>query len=311
MAFALEQINLEPGRSFRCLSWDDNVSDITRNCVDGRQVKLAGVGARWHFHPQYELTLITKGKGKRFVGNHVANFTSPEMVLIGPNLPHCWLDLRNSSGYSLQFINDGNHPLGQLDEMRALEETFRQASFGIRFTGPIVGRVETALKTIVGMSMLARLAKFIEVLGEIATAPTGDRQLLCDTSVTLNQHDPHMAAISRAVGYVLANLEEEIRLEDLLEVTHMSKPTFSRHFKSHTGRPLTAFINEVRIANAKRLLAETDQSITEIAYQSGFQNLSHFNVQFRKASDESPSVYRSKALRQTRTPAPVTANLQS
>jgi len=129
-------------------------------------------------------------------------------------------------------------------------------------------------------------------------APLSDRELLCDTSLTLNQHDHHMAAISRAVGHVLANLEEEIRLRDLLKVTNMSKPTFSRHFKSHTGRPLTAFINEVRIANAKRLLAETDQSITQIAYQSGFQNLSHFNVQFRKASDESPSDYRRSALRQ-------------
>jgi len=292
MALALEQINFEPGRSFRCLSWSDNVSDITKSCVDGRQVNLTGAGERWHFHPQYELTLITKGNGKRFVGNHVANFTSPDMVLIGPNIPHCWTDLRDSSGYSLQFILDGNHPLGQLDEMRALEETFRQANFGIHFTGPVVGRVENALKAIVGQSMLARLAKFIEVLGEIATASIADRQLLCDTSLTLNQHDHHMADIGRAVGYVLANLGEEIRLEDLLKVTRMSKPTFCRQFKSHTGRSLTTFINEVRITNAKRLLAETGQSITQIAYESGFQNLSHFNVQFRKASNESPSEFR-------------------
>ena len=104
-----------------------------------------------------------------------------------------------------------------------------------------------------------------------------------------------MAAISRAVGFVLSNLEEEIHLDDLLKVTSMSKPTFSRHFKRHTGRSLTTFVNEVRIVNAKRLLAETNQSITEIAYDSGFRNLSHFNVQFRKASNESPSEYRLRA----------------
>jgi len=159
---------MEPGRSLRCLSWNDNISDIIQSCVDGRRVKLAGAGERWHFHPQYELTLITKGSGKRFVGNHVANFTAPDMVLIGPNLPHCWLGLRNSSGYSLQFNLDGDHPLGQLDEMRSLEEILRQANFGVRFKGSVVDRVETALKVIVGQSMLARLAKFIEILGEIA-----------------------------------------------------------------------------------------------------------------------------------------------
>ena len=105
-----------------------------------------------------------------------------------------------------------------------------------------------------------------------------------------------MAAISHAVGFVLSNLEEEISLDDLLRVTNMSKPTFSRHFKRHTGRSLTTFVNEVRIVNAKRLLAETSQSITEIDYDSGFRNLSHFNVQFRKASNESPSEYRRRAV---------------
>lgn len=232
MSLALEQISLEPGRSFRCLSWTDNVSEIIRSRVDGRRDEVAGAGERWHFHPEYELTLITKGKGKRFVGNHVGNFTAPDLVLIGSNLPHCWPDLRESSGFALQFNLDGDHPLGQLDEMRAIKGTLRQAAFGIRFSGPVVKRVEAALKVIAGQSMLARLAKFIEILGEIATAPQTDRELLCDTSLTLDQHDHHMGAISRAVGHVLANLGEEIKLEDLLKVTRMSKPTFSRHFKT-------------------------------------------------------------------------------
>lgn len=292
MALALEQICLEPGKSFRCLAWTNSISDVVQCRADGRREKLAGAGERWHFHPEYELVLITEGKGKRFVGDHVANFSAPDLVLIGSNLPHCWSELHDSSGYALQFNLDDDHPLGQLDEMRALKPLLHKAAFGIQFSGAVVGRVEKALKVIAGQSMLYRLAKFIEVLGEIAATSNENRTLLCGTALTLNMQDHHVAAISRAVGFILSNLEEEIHLEDLLKVTNMSKPTFCRHFKRHTGRPLTTFVNEVRIVNTKRLLAETNQSITDIAYDSGFRNLSHFNTQFRKVSNESPSDYR-------------------
>ncbi len=292
MALALEQIGLEPGKSFRFLAWTDNLSDVVQCRADGSRVKLAGAGERWHFHPEYELVLVTEGKGKRFVGDHVENFQSPDLVLIGPNLPHCWSDLRESSGFAVQFVLDSDRPMGQLDEMRALETTLQDSNFGIRFTGSVVQRIEHSMRSIADQSMLGRLANFIDVLGELSTAPKHDQTRLSGTNLTLNHQDQHMAAISRAVGFILINLEEEIGIDDLLKVTHMSKPTFSRHFKSHTGRSMTTFINEVRIVNAKRLLAETNESITDIAHSSGFRNLSHFNVQFRRSSGESPRDFR-------------------
>ncbi len=292
MALALEQIGLEPGKSFRFLAWTDNLSDVVQCRADGSRVKLAGAGERWHFHPEYELVLVTEGKGKRFVGDHVENFQSPDLVLIGPNLPHCWSDLRESSGFAVQFVLDLDRPMGQLDEMRALETTLQDSNFGIRFTGSVVQRIEHSMRAIADQSMLGRLANFIDVLGELSTAPEHDQTRLSGTNLTLSHQDQHMAAISRAVGFILINLEEEIGIDDLLKVTHMSKPTFSRHFKSHTGRSMTTFINEVRIVNAKRLLAETNESITDIAHSSGFRNLSHFNVQFRRSSGESPRDFR-------------------
>lgn len=295
MALALEQIGMEPGKSFRCLAWSDNVTEVEQCRADGSRLQLSGAGERWHFHPEYELVLVTQGKGKRFVGDHVENFEGPDLVLIGPNLPHCWSDLRESSGFALQFVLDADHPMGQLDEMRALEEILQEANYGIRFDGPVVGRIEQSMEVIAHESMLNRLAKFVEVLAELSAVPDDERSRLSGTNLPLNQQDQHMAAISRAVGFILSNLEEEIGIDDLLKVTHMSKPTFSRHFKSHTGRSLTTFLNEVRVVNAKRCLAETTQSITEIAFSSGFRNLSHFNVQFRRSSGESPRDYRKRS----------------
>lgn len=292
MELTLEQIGMDPWKSFRFLEWTDNVTDVIRCRMDGSRERLAGAGERWHFHPEYELTLITKGEGKRFVGDDVVNFSAPDLVLIGPNLPHCYSDLRESSGYSVQFVLDADRPLGQLDEMRALESILKASSHGVHFTGPVVGRLALALKELAGLSMLDRLAGFIRVLSELSAVRPEDRSQLCRTEFSLNQHDPHTAAISGAVSHVLSRLTEEISIDELLEVTRMSKATFSRHFKRHTGRSLTTFVNEVRVLNAKHLLAETTDSVTEVAYASGFRNLSHFNTQFRRSAGESPRAFR-------------------
>jgi len=292
MSLALEQIGFDPGKSFRFLTWTDNLSDVVQCRADGSRVKLAGRGDRWHFHPEYELTLVTKGKGKRFVGDRVDNFQSPDLVLIGPNLPHCWPDLGTSSGFAVQFLLDSNHPIGLLHEMRALEKTLQDSNFGIRFTGPVVERIEHAMRALASLPMLGRLAKFIEVLAELAAVPKHEQIRLSGSSLTLVHQEQNVPVISHAVSFILSNFEEEIGINDLLEVTHMSKPTFSRHFKRHTGRSLTTFLNEVRIVNAKRLLAETTETITDIAYSSGFRNLSHFNVQFRRSSNKSPRDFR-------------------
>ncbi len=295
MALALEQIGLEPGKSFRFLTWAHNLSDVVQCRADGEDVQLVGKGDRWHFHPEYELALIANGKGKRFVGDHVENFQSPDLVLIGPNLPHCWSDMGTSSGFALQFVLDSNHPLGQLHEMRALETMLHHSNFGIRFVGPVLQRIEHTMRTLASLPLLDRLAKFIGVLAELSAVPKHDQILLSDSNLMLDHQEHHAPGISLAVSFILSNLEKKIVINDLLEVTHMSKPTFSRHFKSHTGRSLTAFLNEVRIVNAKRLLVETNDSITDIAFASGFNNLSHFNVQFRRSSAESPRDYRKRS----------------
>ncbi len=294
MDLTLEQIGIEPWKSFRFLEWTDNVTDVVRCRVDGTRVRFAGAGEHWHFHPEYELTLITKGKGKRFVGDDVANFTAPDLVLIGPNLPHCYSDLRESSGYAVQFVLDADRPLGQLDEMRALEPILKASCHGLQFAGPVMDRLAPALKELAGLSMLDRLAGFIRVLAELSALSPGDWNQLCHSDFSLSQHDPHTATISKAVSYILRKLTGEICIDDLLRVTRMSKATFSRQFKRQTGRSLTAFVNEVRVLHAKHLLAETTDTITAVAFASGFRNLSHFNTQFRRSAGESPRDFRTR-----------------
>ena len=294
MALALEQIDFDPGKSFRFLAWTDNLTEVVQCRADGTTVSVKGAGESWHFHPEYELTLVTEGRGKRFVGDHVGSFRSPDLVLLGPNLPHCWSGLEGSSGFAIQFVMDQSHPVGMLDEIRHLTKLLQGAAGGIHFTGDIVSRIEEAMRKMTNEKMIYRLSTFFRILAELSSVDEDQCHQLSSSHSTINEHDPHMTAMSQAVSYILSHISEEIHIDELLQVTKMSRPSFARHFKRHTGKTVTAFLNEVRIVNAKRLLAETNRPVTEIAYASGFQNISHFNVQFRRASSESPSQYRKR-----------------
>jgi len=294
MPTAFEKIPFAPGQSFRLLRWTDNVHDVEICLPNGRTQRFVGAGEAWHFHPEIELTLVTRGQGRRFVGDNVATLESPDMVLIGSNLPHYWSGLSGSSGYSLQFVYDHHHPIWQLAETTPLRAVQEIASRGAKFSGPAVDSIHNLMRQIATDSTAEGLIHFLQILTTINDITTGDISQLSGTHFSLVDRDPHMQVISKAVQYVLENFQELVLLDDLLNLTQMSKPTFSRQFKRHTGRTLMAFVNQVRIDYARQLLIETTDQITEIAFESGYTNLSHFNRQFKSICACSPREFREK-----------------
>jgi len=79
----------------------------------------------------------------------------------------------------------------------------------------------------------------------------------------------------------------------------MSTSTFSRYFKKATSRSVVDYINEIRLRNARQLLVSSNQSVSEIASASGFNNLSYFNRRFVRAYGMSPGAFRKKTGRLT------------
>lgn len=296
MPITFEQIPLEPGQTFRLLRWEDNVRDIKLCLPRNRTRRLRGAGEQWHFHPEIELTLVARGRGRRFVGDHVATTDGAELVLIGPNLPHYWSGLTGSSGFSLQFVADTSHLFWKLAETTSLRRVLDLAACGAFFSGPIISKIDNYMRLMAEGDETQALLGFVSILSEVASLDQQQVVTLSQTRFALPDRDPHLATISKAVAYVLEHIHDEIALDDLLEVTEMSKPTFCRQFKRHTGRTLVAFINQVRIDYAKQLLGETERPITQIAFESGYLNLSHFNRQFRHICGCSPREYRQRVV---------------
>ena len=98
--------------------------------------------------------------------------------------------------------------------------------------------------------------------------------------------------MNRVHAYVMANFKREIRLSEAAALAHMSDSAFCRYFKAHANKTFSAFVSEIRIGYACKLLAQTRLSITQIAYDCGFTTLSNFNRQFRQLTHDTPLHYR-------------------
>ncbi len=98
--------------------------------------------------------------------------------------------------------------------------------------------------------------------------------------------------ISQVYEYIDKNYAKPITLKDVAEVACMSESAFSRFFKSETGKNISNYIIDMRIAKACRELVDTNKTISEICFSTGFNNISNFNRQFKKIKGRSPKDFR-------------------
>ncbi|HEX4139345.1 MAG TPA: AraC family transcriptional regulator [Candidatus Methylacidiphilales bacterium] len=255
----------------------------------------------FHYHPEIELTLIVESAGHRYVGDHIGRFTPGDLVLMGPNLPHSYVSderTRFARSVVLQFLPAC---LGagffQLGEMRSIHALLERSRVGLAFHGATRERAARALMQLVAIEGTARLVGFLELLQQLA----GSREYRRLASPT---YAPSLALyqgerINRVCELISRKFRENVTQAEASRVAKMSGPSFSRFFRRATNRTFRAFLNEVRVGHASRLLLESDQSVAEICYDSGFGNLSNFNRQFLKLRKISPRDYRRHATNST------------
>ena len=116
--------------------------------------------------------------------------------------------------------------------------------------------------------------------------------LVVDQSA-LRQWNDDSFIVRRAKGYIASHQSAPIKLEEIARAINISTFHFCRKFKQETGLTFVTYLSRARIERAKMLLHNKDLRITEIAYEVGFQSLTHFNRTFHKFVAQSPTEYRS------------------
>jgi AraC-like DNA-binding protein len=248
----------------------------------------------WHFHPEIEIVYIKHGSGKRHIGNHLSYYNGGDLILLGPNLPHYGFTDRlfdSNSEVVVQMKTDFLGPdFFKLPEMEAISQLLERSKSGISFYGNTKIQVGAKLNNLSYMNSFDQLIELIKILQLLAESK--EYQILNAGSVTLVVQKQDTSRIDTIYKFVRSNFRDNINLEDVAEIANMTVPSFCRYFKKTTGKTFTAFVNEFRLVHACKLLNEEQFNVTEICFECGFNNISHFNKLFKAKTGKNPNAYR-------------------
>ncbi|WP_422359614.1 AraC family transcriptional regulator [Reichenbachiella sp.] len=246
--------------------------------------------APWHFHPEIELTYILESKGMRYVGNSIEIFTPGDLVLLGSNLPHCWVnDDRHGSRASSLVIQWPAIIFNNIPEFQQIMRLQREAERGLKFTSESYPDIVGAMKAMISESPIKRYISLIEMLESLSIAP---KTYLAGASYTSDLSTDTNNKIDQVQSFVANHYHEKIKLLDVASVVNMSEQSFSRFFSKVMNRPFFVFLNEYRVHLASRLLLETDLQVAEIGYKCGYESLPFFYTQFKKFKTYKPLEFR-------------------
>lgn len=250
----------------------------------------------WHFHPELELVYVNRAKGKRHIGSHLSYFNNSQLILIGANLPHSGFTDRFTTNGSETIIQFKEDFLGQtffdIPEMHQVKKLFERAKKGILFKMETKQLVGPKIEALIKYEGIARIIRILEILKELAYS--NHYTLLNVDGFAFEVEPQDNKKIEIIYRHVRKNFTQQITLDEISEKVSMTVPAFCRYFKKATGKTFTQFVNEFRIVHATKLLAENPTSITDICFESGFNNFSHFNKLFKKFTGKSPLKYRNE-----------------
>ncbi len=259
------------------------------------EVKLPSFDFFWHYHPEYELTYILRGNGKRLVGDSYENFYEGDLVLLGPSLPHTWFTEKTSKEnyraiviqFSLNFIE----PMLQYPEMADIKKLLRKADKGLKFSYQKSKELSVDLHQILHNKGVDSITSLLLLLQKLSNSRTISLATPGFRPIKGNQNQQRINIVFQ---YVQQQFKNGISLREAASLIHLSQSAFCKFFKRISGKTFSDYVNDIRIAHACQLLIESDMLIEQIAYESGFDSLTYFNRIFLKKKETKPGSFRKR-----------------
>ena len=264
-------------------------------------VRGTSYNATWHFHPEYQLTLVLESRGHRMVGDNITRLRRGDLVLVGANLPHVWHE-ENRAGQRgkvhaiiVRFLDTflGSEFL-ERPELEPVRTLLQKAARGLHITGRTRDFVAEGMQRLAASSGLARIRELLAILD--ALAKSRDVKPVASAGFVPRFSKDDQERMQRVFSYIDRNLTGEIDRTRAAAEACLSPGAFSRFFKLRTGRTLPEYVNTLRIGRACEMLAEGTWKVADIAMECGFANLANFNRHFRGITKLSPREYRRRFL---------------
>jgi AraC-like DNA-binding protein len=252
---------------------------------------------KFHYHPAFELMFLRGGAGKLIVGDHQSSFSGMDLILAGPNLPHAWAchkapHTRRKVDFTVVLFTGESVGYAVLEkpEFKAVAELLKRAERGVRFSRAAMREVEPLFEELRRRTGMERMLACFRLLHRLAVRKDSAALVSADYRPARSEAD--FNAFARIVAFLHDKSEETPSLKEAAAHVSMSVPTFTRLFRRMTGTTFIAYLNRWRIDRACTLLRETRSPVLDISLTVGFNNLSHFNRQFRLIAGMTPREYR-------------------
>lgn len=250
-----------------------------------------------HYHDEFELNFIQNAKGaNRVVGDHIEEITELELVLVGPNLHHGWFNHKLKSSeikeITIQFHRDlFDDKFLHRNQMNFIRHMFERSLRGILFAPETTQLIMPRLQKLTQKNGFDSVMELMCILHDLS-ASRNMRTLSDTTSCNSEILSYNSRRIERIMQYLNSNFDKNISLGDAAKIASMTEVALSRFFRLRTGKTFIDTLNEIRIGHASRLLIDTTQSINEVAYRCGFNNMSNFNRIFKAKKTCTPKEFR-------------------
>lgn len=252
----------------------------------------------WHFHPEYELTLILESSGTQFIGNSISPFYKNELTFTGPNLPHYWRNdpiYYQDKGLKAEAIIIRFHEdfLGKsffnLPEMQPALKLFKITQQGLQVAGATKDKIAEVMRDMLQMNGAERIIALLQILNLLTIS--SEYKVLSNLGFAQSYGNFDVEKINDVYSFVMERFMFPIHLSEVAGIANMNRTAFCRYFKSKTGKTFVQFLQEIRIGHACKLLIHGNCNVSEVCYQSGFHNQSYFIKQFKKMTGQTPLQY--------------------
>lgn len=284
---ALEHLPIEDGSSFVVKDFDYNYYPTP-----------------WHYHPEYEIVLVTESTGKRYIGDHISDFKPGDMCFLGPHIPHTY---KNDERYYesdsslraksivIHFTGEliQNH-LNGLPEARKIKDLLAMAENGFELYGDLRENLAGKMKYITHVSGFERWLCLLGILNEMAES---NEKTPITKTAQMGMNEKENDRLCKIFDWVTANFQSDITLGEAAAIAEMNENAFSRFFSMRTRKTFSGFVQELRLKKAATLLRENTLSVSDICYECGYNNVSNFNRQFLRLYNLSPLKYRQAYLK--------------
>ena len=229
----------------------------------------------WHFHPEYQLTLVLESRGHRMVGDNITPLRPGDLVLVGANLPHVWHQKPGPRGSRDQvhaivarFLDTflGREFL-ERPEMESVRQLLRRAARGLQVTGKTREAVAERMHRMTAANGLSRIVELLAIFEVLAASR--DLKPIASAGFVPKVAHADQDRMQRVCRFIDAHLTEPIARAQVAAEAHLSPGAFSRFFKLRTGRTLPEYVNALRIGRACEMLSDDKWKVADIAMECG------------------------------------------